>query len=103
VNGKSCHVEVVAESRDMVGDNDEVEDVNDDPLGRHSMRSSSNRGLLAPSGRSIISPYSSSSTLPEISSKSATAGGADTGSGTGKLPSASPLASIPMRMLVLLV
>ena len=94
LNRKSWPVEVVAESGDMVGDNDEVEDVNDDPLGRPSVWSSFNRGLLAPSGRSITSPYSSPSTSPEVSSKSATAGGADAGSGTNKLsppPSTSPL------------
>jgi hypothetical protein len=57
LNGISCHAEVVEESRDMVNDNDEVKDANDDPLGCHSVRSSSNRGLLTPSGRSIISLF----------------------------------------------
>jgi hypothetical protein len=105
LNGKSWPVEAVAESGDMVGDNDEVEDAIDEPLGRPPARSSSNRGLLAPSRRSIISPYSSSSTSPEVSSKSPTAGGAEAGSGTSKLsppPSASPLSSIPIRIPVLL-
>lgn len=75
LNGKSWPVEAVAESG-MVGDlNDEVEDVNDDPLRCPSVWSSSNWGLLAPSGSLMISPYSSSFTSPEVSPKSPTAGG----------------------------
>jgi hypothetical protein len=53
----------------------------------------------------MISPYSSSSTAPEVSSKSLIAGGADADSGTSKIspaPSTSPLSSIPIKMLVLL-
>ena len=68
-----------------------------------SVRSSSN--LLTPSGCSMTSLYSSSLTLPEVSSKFPTAGGADAGCGTTKIspvPSASPLLYITMRMLVLL-
>ena len=88
---------------DIVGDSDELEDADDDTLGRPSVRSSSN--LLVPSGCSMTSLYSSSPTLPEVSSKFPTAGGADAGCGTTKIspvPSASLLLYITMRMLALL-
>lgn len=92
-------MEAVAES----GDGNELEDADDEPLGCPSVWNSSNRGLLAPSGRSMTS--SSSLTSTEVSSKSLTAGGANAGSGSNKLspaPSASLLSSILMRMLELL-
>lgn len=98
-------MEEVAESSDMVGDNDELEDADDEPLRCPSVWSSSNRGLLAPSGHSMMSPYSSSLTSTEVSSKSLTAGGVSAGSGSNKIspaPSASPLSSNLMRMLELL-
>ena len=88
---------------DIVGDSDELEDADDDTLGRPSVRSSSN--LLAPSGCSMTFLYSSSPTSPEVSSKFPTGGGADAGCGTTKIspaPSASPLSYITMRMLALL-
>jgi hypothetical protein len=103
--GKSWPVEAFAESGDTVGDNEEFEDVDDDALRCPSAWSSSNKVLLAPSEPSMTSPYSSSSTSPEVSSKSLTAGGTNAGSGTNHLspaPSASPLSSIAMRMLALL-
>jgi hypothetical protein len=46
LNGKSWPVEAVAESGEMVGDNEEVEDANEEPLGRPSVWSSFNKGLL---------------------------------------------------------
>ena len=44
----------VAESGNGVGDYDELEDADDDPLGCPSMWSSSNGGLLMLSGRPMI-------------------------------------------------
>jgi hypothetical protein len=105
LNGKSWPVEAVAESGMVADWNDEVEDANDDPLGRPSVWSSSNRGLLAPSGSSMVSPYFIFIYLAGGILEIPTAGGVDAGSGTSKLsraPSASQLSSIPKRMLVLL-
>jgi len=85
-NRNSWDVDAVAESRDMVGGSDEVDEAYGELLGRPSVLSPVNRGMLAPSACSITSQYSSSLISPEVFSKSTTARGADAGFGINKLP-----------------
>jgi len=81
-------VDTIAESGDILGDNEDEEDANDEPLRRPSVFSSVRRTP------SITSPYSSSSASTAASSKSTVVVGSEGAGGGGGDGSSNNLSSV---------